>query len=270
MIDLDAYFTRIGYTGSREPTLATLNAISAAHVETIPFENIDVLRGVPIDLEVGALEQKLVFARRGGYCFEQNTLFLEVLAQLGFRVQPISARVRWGRPREYTPARTHLFVRVELADGSYLADVGVGSMSLTSALRLDDVGEQATPHEPRRILRENGLLYHQARLGDAWHDVNEFTLEEMPLIDRIVANWYTSAHPQSHFRNRLIVARAKPDGARVTLADRELTQRARDGKAYVTRITDHAELLAVLEAHFGIVVPAGTHIAWAGLDWTTS
>lgn len=267
MIDLEAYFTRIGYTGSRVPTLSTLNAISAAHVGAIPFENIDVLRGVPIDLEVGALEQKLVFARRGGYCFEQNTLLLEVLGQLGFRVQPISARVRWGRPREFTPARTHLFVRVELAEGSYLADVGVGSMSLTSALRLDDAGEQATPHEPRRILRENGLLYHQARLGDAWHDVNEFTLEEMPLIDRVVANWYTSTHPQSHFRNRLLVARAKPEG-RVTLADRELTQRGHDGHAYVTRIADHAELLAVLEAHFGITLPSGTQLAWDGLDWS--
>lgn len=266
MIDLDAYFTRIGYAGSREPTLATLDAISSAHVQAIPFENIDVLRGVPIDLEIGALEQKLVFARRGGYCFEQNTLLIEVLGQLGFHVQPISARVRWGRAREYTPARTHLFVRVELAEGSYLADVGVGSMSLTSALRLDAEGEQSTPHEPRRIVRESGVLFHQARLGDAWHDVNEFTLEAMPVIDRIVANWYTSTHPQSHFRNRLIVARAKPDGERVTLANRELTQRARDGQAYVTRIADHAELLAVLEAHFGLVLPAGTAIAWAGDD----
>ena len=268
MIDLDAYFTRIGYTGSREPTLETLNAISAAHVSAIPFENIDVLRGVPIDLEVGALEQKLVFARRGGYCFEQNTLLLEVLGQLGYRVQPISARVRWGRPREFTPARTHLFVRVEL-EQSYLADVGVGSMSLTSALRLAEEGEQATPHEPRRILRENGLLYHQALLGGVWHDVNEFTLEEMPLIDRIVANWYTSAHPQSHFRNRLLVARSKPDGSRVTLADRELTQRARDGHAYVTRVANHDELLSVLDAHFGIALPPATQIAWASLDWTT-
>jgi N-hydroxyarylamine O-acetyltransferase len=245
-----------------------LNAVSLAHVTTIPFENVDVLRGVPIDLEIGAIEQKLVFARRGGYCFEQNTLLLEVLRQLGFRVQPISARVRWGRPRDYTPARTHLFVRVELEDGSYLADVGVGSMSLTSALRLDAAGEQATPHEPRRILHENSLRYHQARLGDTWHDVNEFTLEEMPVIDRIVGNWYTSAHPQSHFRNRLIAARATPDGGRITLADRDLTQRARNGEARVTRIADHAQLLAVLREHFGIALPAGTQLAWAGLDWT--
>lgn len=269
MIDLDAYFTRIGYSGSTEPRLSTLNAISMAHVCAIPFENLDVLRGVPIDLDVGALEQKLVFARRGGYCFEQNSLLLEVLGQLGFRVQPISARVRWGRTRDYTPARTHLFVRVELDEGSFLADVGVGSMSLTSALRLVDDVEQPTPHEPRRIVRENGRLYHQARLGDTWHDVNEFTLEEMPLIDRIVGNWYTSAHPQSHFRSRLIAARATPDGGRVTLADRDLTRRARNGTATVTRIADHAELVAVLEAQFGITLPAGTQLAGPGLDWST-
>lgn len=268
VIDLDAYFARIAYAGDRAPTLATLNAISAAHVAAIPFENLDVLRGVPIELDSEALERKLVHARRGGYCFEQNALLLEVLAQLGFRVQPISARVRWGRPRDYTPARTHLFVRVELAEGSYLADVGVGSMSLTAALHLDTEGEQATPHEPRRIVREGRLLYHQARLGDAWHDVNEFTLEEMPPIDRIVGNWYTSAHPQSHFKSRLIAARATPDGGRLTLADRDLTERARDGLAQVTRIADHAQLVAVLAERFGIVLPADTQLAWPGLDWT--
>jgi N-hydroxyarylamine O-acetyltransferase len=141
-------------------------------------------------------------------------------------------------------------------------------MSLTSALRLDAVGEQATPHEPRRILRENGLLYHQARLGDTWHDVNELTLEVMPLIDRIVGNWYTSAHPQSHFRNRLIAARATADGGRITLADRDLTQRARNGEARVTRIPDHARLIETLREHFGITLPVDTQLSWTGLDWS--
>ena len=211
VIDLDAYFARIGYRGSGAPTLATLNAVVRAHVETIPFENLDVLLGAPIELEPAALERKLIRERRGGYCFEQNTLLLHVLGQLGFDAHPLSGRVRYQRPRDYTPPRTHMFVRVELQE-SWLADVGVGAMSPTSALRLAETGVQATPHEPRRLLRENGLVYHQARLGDEWHDVCELTLEEMPLIDRIVANWYTSTHPGSHFKNRLLVARALPDG----------------------------------------------------------
>ncbi|HEY1547652.1 MAG TPA: arylamine N-acetyltransferase [Kofleriaceae bacterium] len=247
---LAAYFERIGYAGPRTPTLATLNAISYAHVQAIPFENIDVLLGRPIDLDPGAIIAKLVGARRGGYCFEQNTLLLEVLLALGFDAHPLSARVRYQRPRDYTPARTHLLVRVEL-DQSWLADVGVGSMSLTGALRLADHGEQATPHEPRRLLRETGLVYHQVKLGGDWHDVAELTLEEMPVIDRIVANWYTSSHPQSHFKQRLTVARATRTG-RIAILNDELTIRERD--TVKTRIESADQLREILIEHFGIAI----------------
>jgi arylamine N-acetyltransferase len=95
MIDLDGYFARIGYRGSRAPELATLNAIVRAHVQSIPFENVDVLLGKPIELAPEAIVAKLVASRRGGYCFEHNTLLLHVLLALGFDARPLSARVRW-------------------------------------------------------------------------------------------------------------------------------------------------------------------------------
>jgi N-hydroxyarylamine O-acetyltransferase len=266
VIDPDAYFARIGYRGLRTPTLETLNAIVNAHVQTIPFENLDVLLGRPIDLDPGALERKLIHARRGGYCFEQNTLLLTVLGQLGYDVRPLSARVRYQRPREFTPPRTHVFVRVELEE-SWLADVGVGAMSSTGVLRLEETGPQITPHETRRLLRENGLVYHQVQLGDAWHDVCEFTLEEMPAIDREVANWFTSAHPASHFKNRLLVARALPNGGRLGLLNRELTVRKRDGSAEHHTVTSPDELLTVLDERFGLKLPAGTRFTCEALDW---
>jgi N-hydroxyarylamine O-acetyltransferase len=259
-MNLDAYFARTGYTGSRAPTLETLHGLVRAHVQTIPFENIDVLLGVPISLELEAIEQKLVRDRRGGYCFEQNTLLLEVLTALGYNVRPLSGRVRYTRPRDYTPARTHLLVRVELEE-SWLADVGVGSMSPTSALRLVDHGEQATPHEPRRLLRENDRVYHQVRLGDDWHDVAELTLEEMPVIDRIVANWYTSTHPQSHFKSRLTVARATPTG-RIAILNDELSIRDSTGHAEKQRIESPAHLLEILDEHFGITVKTAPRFNW--------
>jgi N-hydroxyarylamine O-acetyltransferase len=261
VIDLDGDFARIGYRDSRAPELATLNAIVRAHVQAIPFENVDVLLGRPIELAPAALEAKLVHARRGGYCFEHNTLLLEVLRALGFDANPISARVRWQRPRDYTPARTHLLVRVELAE-SWLADVGVGAMSPTAVLRLADESEQATPHEPRRLLREHGLIYHQVKLGDDWHDLAELTLEAMPEIDRVVANWYTSAHPSSHFKHRLIAARATPDG-RVTLLNDTLSIRGTDGVAVKHAIESPAHLLEVLDRYFGIALPAGTIVPYA-------
>jgi N-hydroxyarylamine O-acetyltransferase len=265
-IDLDAYFARIGYAGPRAPTRQTLDAIASAHVQSIPFENLDVLMGRAIELDPAALERKLVHARRGGYCFEQNALLLHVLGDLGFDVRPLSARVRYQRPRDFTPARTHLFVRVEL-DESWLVDVGVGAMSVTSALRLADEGPQETPHETRRLLRENRRIYHQVLLGEEWHDVSEFTLEEMPPIDREVANWYTSAHPGSHFKNRLLVARGLPDGGRVGLLNRELTVRGRDGRAERRVIASPDELLEMLEQHFGLRFEPGTRFTCDALDW---
>jgi N-hydroxyarylamine O-acetyltransferase len=264
-IDLDAYFMRTGYAGSRVAALATLHALVAAHAQAIPFENLDVLLGRGICLELAAIEEKLIRQKRGGYCFEQNTLLLAVLTALGFDARAISARVRWQRPREFTPPRTHVFLRVELGGASWLTDVGLGSMSLTAAIRLDESGaEQPTPHEPRRIVREGPRLFHQARLGAEWHDVCEFTLEEMPPIDRELANWFTSAHPQSHFRNRLIVARALPDGQRLTLLNHELTCRSADGRGETRLIATPDELLAVLAGNFGLHFPAGTRFGSPG------
>jgi N-hydroxyarylamine O-acetyltransferase len=266
VIDLDAYFARIGYHGPRAPTLATLDALMAAHVQAIPFENLDILLSRPIDLELAALERKLIHDHRGGYCFEQNALFLAVLTQLGFNAHPLSARVRFQRPRDYTPARTHLLIRVEL-DQSYLADVGIGGLSLAAALRLADPAPQPTPHETRRLVREHGVLFHQVQLGDDWHDLYELTLEHMPLIDRIVANWYTSTHPDSHFRARLTVARALPDGARLTILNRELTHRHRDGRADRTIINSPDHLLTILAERFGLHFPPSTRFPCEALDW---
>jgi N-hydroxyarylamine O-acetyltransferase len=277
IIDIPAYFARIGYTGPRETSLATLHGIMAAHVRRIPFENLDVLLGRPISLEPERIAHKLIDERRGGYCFEQNTLLLHVLESLGFAVTPLSARVRLQRPRDAQPSRTHMFLRVEVGSESWLADVGVGGLSLTSALRLELDTPQSTPHEPRRIVSEgdwtgfeqrapDARLFHQAYFADAWHDVYDFTLEAMPEIDRILGNWYTSAHPESHFKNRLIVARASAEG-RVTLANRELGVRRRDGHSETRLLGSPEELLAVLAEHFDLHLPAGTRFPSAALVW---
>src|SRR6478735_6565298 len=145
-LDLDAYFARTGYTGPRAPTLGTLHAISLHHATTIPFENLDVLLGRGISLDPAAIERKLV---------------LQVLRALGYRVTPIGARVRWQIPRDVVPARTHLFLRVHLPEGDWLADVGMGSASLTNALPLEFERELPTPHETRRLTREKDRMFHQ-------------------------------------------------------------------------------------------------------------
>ncbi|HVV50527.1 MAG TPA: arylamine N-acetyltransferase [Polyangia bacterium] len=267
MLDLDAYFARIGYAGPRAPTLETLRGLTAAHATAIPFENLDVLLGRPIALEPEALFDKLVARRRGGYCFEQNGLLLRVLEELGFSVRPLSARVRIDRPRAETPPRTHVFLQVTLGGQRWLTDVGVGALSLTAPVRFGVEGEQATPHEPRRLVREGDLWFHQARLGVVWSDVYEFTGEEMPRVDREVGNWFTSAHPASHFRGRLMVARAAPDGRRLALVNGELKLRARDGRAETRPVGSPEALLEVLASEFGLVFPPETRFGPPGSPW---
>ncbi len=264
-MDLDAYLLRIGYAGPREPTLDVLRRVQFAHACTIPFENLDVLLGRGVSLADDAVERKLVGDRRGGYCFEQNSLLLRALAALGFTAAPLSARVRIQAPREFVPPRTHLFVRVELDGVPWLADVGVGGLTPTGPVRLDLLDEeQPTPHEARRIVREDGppfpRYFHQAKLGDGWVDVYEFTLEEMPVIDREVGNWWTSTNPGSKFRQNLMAALARPDGTRLTLLNREFTHRRGAEVLERVELADPDQLLEVLAGRFGLRLPPGTRL----------
>src|SRR5881398_483010 len=118
-LDLDAYLARIGYQGGLSPTAAVLKALHSAHVFSIPFENLDILLGRPILLDLESLQAKLVHGKRGGYCFEQNLLFAAVLEQLGFAVTRLAARVRRGAARLLP--RTHMTLRVEVEGAAWLA-----------------------------------------------------------------------------------------------------------------------------------------------------
>ena len=89
-LDLDAYLERIGYRGPVEPTRGVLDELHLGHVTRIPFENLDILLGLPIRLDLESLQRKLVQGRRGGYCFEHNTVF--AAAPRGDRVRRDAAR----------------------------------------------------------------------------------------------------------------------------------------------------------------------------------
>ena len=118
-IDLDAYFQRIGDSGDRTASLPTLKAIHARHTTAIAFENLSSLLKQPVLLDTLFLQQKLVDAERGGYCFEQNGLFYSVLIALGFRVARLAARVLWGAPESVVTPRSHMLLMVYIDDTPY-------------------------------------------------------------------------------------------------------------------------------------------------------
>jgi N-hydroxyarylamine O-acetyltransferase len=271
-MNLDAYLARTGFAGVRAASRQTLGELVFAHACHIPFENLDVLLGRGIDLAEEAVEAKLVRAGRGGYCFEQNALFARVLAALGFTATLLSARVRYNQPTTIVSPRTHVFVRIDLDGVPWLADVGIGGISPTAPLRLDLLDEpQPTPHDTRRIVRVERRPFphymHQVRFGAEWVDVCEFTMEEMPFIDRVLANWYTSTHPESRFRKNLIAALARPDGTRLNLMNRELVHRRGADVLDRQLIGGPDELLRVLAERFGLELPPGTLLAATELSW---
>ncbi len=265
-VDLDAYFARIGYAGPRTPTRETLAAILRAQVQTIPFENLDVLLGRPIRTDADSVVRKLVHDRRGGYCFEQNHLLLYVLRALGFAAEPMIARVRWQVPAGVATGLTHLLVRVTLDGRDWLTDAGMGSLSLTAPLEIREDLEQETPHDRRRLVRRDGHFAQQVLFAGEWQDVNLFRPEPAAAVDLEMGNWYSHTHPQAHFRNNLMVARATADGRR-TLLNRELTERHRDGRAKKREIATADELLGVLADQFDLTFPAGTRFGAPGAPW---
>jgi N-hydroxyarylamine O-acetyltransferase len=252
-LDLPAYLRRIGYAGELSPSRATLDALHVAHAAAIPFENLDILLGVPIRLDLASLQAKLVSRRRGGYCFEQNALFASVLERIGFRVTRLAARVRYGTDRVLP--RTHMTLRVDVADAPILADVGFGADGLLLPVPMDGVLSQQFGWS-YRVMESGGVHVLQSHRGDAWEDLYAFTHEPQLPVDYEIANHYTSTHPASRFTQRLTAQRLLQD-VRWTLRDRELIEDR--GATIRTRvIRDEDELLEILADVFGLEFPAAT------------
>ncbi len=266
--DLAAYLSRIGAPAGAvagapgtiaggATGLATLRALHEAHVTAIPFENLDILLGRPIRLDLVSLQAKLVAGRRGGYCFEQNTLFQAALESLGFQVTPLAARVRVGATG--IRARTHMLLRVDLGQVPFLADVGFGAGGLVTPLPLALGAEIRSGPFAYRLVREGEQWVLQGDSGGGWTDQYAFTLEPQHPIDYEVANYYTSTHPQSAFVTNLTAQRSWPE-RRAVLRNRELVITTSAGDA-ATAIRDPDHLLQVLAAEFDLSFPPGTRFS---------
>jgi len=253
LVDLDAYCFRIGYDGPRTPTLATLRALHERHVATIPFENMDVLMGRGVDIAPATVDEKLITAGRGGYCYEQNGLFKRVLATIGFKVEGLLARVRWMKPATAPlGARTHMALRVTIDDQDWLTDVGFGAVVLPQPVRMDSSEPQPTRHEPFRLTPVGRELLLKINLGESWTPVYQLSPEPQLDADYVPMNWYTSTHPDSHFRSTLMVALTTPE-ARYTLAGSRMTIRPVHGEMK-RQALDADGLARVLVETFGLPV----------------
>lgn len=252
--DLEAYLARVGHDGPAVADLATLRAIHIAHARTIPFENLDIQMGLPIRLEPDAILAKLVGRRRGGYCFEQNSLLAMALTAIGFAVTRRVARVRMGGD---PGGRSHLMLLVTIAGQAHVCDVGFGGSCLAEPLPLI-AGEYDSAGDRWRLRASDwspGWELEVWRDG-GWFGLYWFGQEKVVEYDLIFGNHYTSTHPASRFVQNRVAARTTLT-ERHTLLNGLYRRRLRGELVEEMQITDEAAFRHILADRFLIDLPEG-------------
>lgn len=252
-LDLDAYLARVGLSGDLPPTLDTLRAVHRAHLAAIPFENLQIVLGRPVLLDVPSLADKMVREPRGGYCYEQNLLLAAALDRLGFSVTGFAARVLSGGAGAPRPA-THALLRVDLEEGPRLADVGFGGGGLLEPVPFADGHQEVQGGWGLRLDRVSEVGEDEWLLrsfdGRGWRPLYSFSSTAMVRQDYAIFSHHLATHPRSPFRGRLMVQRIGP-GAQHMLMNTTLTTTAPDG-TQEEREVPVEEVGRVLQEVFGI------------------
>jgi N-hydroxyarylamine O-acetyltransferase len=260
-IDLDAYLARIGLGLPPRADVDGLTVVQRQHRLSIPFENLDVRLGRGISLDPDHVFEKLVHRRRGGYCFEQNQLFLRGLTAIGFDARPLLARV-WLLANE-VPPRTHTLNLVRIDGEDWIADAGFGG-SYSPPMKLFDGSEAIGPDGAQfrlSLTDDHGWLLE--RRGDpratdgrthdeSWQAQYSFTLDNVAPVDLEMSNHWTSTRPNTRFTTLSVVSLVLPSGF-ASLTDTQYTRR--NGDQHVEAAIESATAYRLrLNFVFGIVL----------------
>ncbi|MFB6640829.1 arylamine N-acetyltransferase [Streptomyces chartreusis] len=261
-VEVDAYLRRLGVEHPAWPTVDVLRELQLRHLQTVPFENLSVHLGEEIVLEEKRLLDKVVGARRGGFCYELNGSFGALLGALGFDVTLLAARV-YGKEERLGIPYDHMALKVGTVDGgAWLADVGFGAHS-HYPLAFEARGEQVDPAGVFRVV-EAGPDAAGVRGG---HDSAEaadldvvmdgrpqYRLDRRPraLGDFVAGAWWHSTSPVSHFTQSLVCSRVTEEGGRITLSGRTFKTTAADGTREERELGTDEEVLRTYRERFGI------------------
>lgn len=206
------------------PNLEGLTKLQEHHMEYIPFENLDIVVGREIRLTYQHLFEKIITKKRGGYCFELNTLYTALLKSLGFSSKAVLGRVWLSNPK-HLPPRNHLAHIVELEGKTYVTDVGFGG--LISSIPLD-INVSTPVNDKDGLVRVSPLADHQYMIqrhnDKEWTNLYSFENVEVSAEDIEISNYYMSTHPNSHFYDHKFAGRSTPEG-RVGLFNNKMSIR---------------------------------------------
>ncbi|UOQ52676.1 arylamine N-acetyltransferase family protein [Hymenobacter cellulosivorans] len=242
-----AYLARLQYSGQPGADLQTLRELQAAHLFRVPFENLDIHLGRPIEL--AGSYAKIVEQGRGGFCYELNSAFAGLLRALGFTVRLISARVHTAQ-QEFGPEFDHLACLVTLGGTDYLVDVGFGEFTL-GPLQLTLDLEQTDSRGVFRI-RRHDAQYLVVEKSDGARFQPEYLFRDTPreLSEFAAMCQFHQTSPDSHFTRKRLCSLATPTG-RITITGNTL--RIKEGESLTeTELAGPAEFDAALHRYFGM------------------
>lgn len=246
------YLARIGLNGPVGQDADALSRIILAHYLHVPYENLDVLAGVPVRLEEDALYDKIVVRRRGGYCFELNAALGALLTAMGFHVEHLTGRFILGEPEGIMPMRRHHILLVTLKDGQYLADAGIMRESCRAAHPFQVGIEQSDGVASYRLEEDAvfGYVLQQASQGRDYQPMFGFTLEKQFPDDFVMPSFYCEKHPDSPFNKQYMVGIRNTTGSYNLVGN---TFKTLVGATIVqTKTLKDAEIPAVLNEVFGL------------------
>lgn len=246
------YLDRIGFKGNPEINLDSLNKLHKLHLYSVPFENIDIHTGKKIILDVERFEDKIINRKRGGFCYELNGLFYELLKHTGFDVKMVSARVF---NEEEIPGAEfdHMVLIVKINEEEYLVDVGFGDNFLEPLwINIDFVNEDSTGFY--QIVKDDDIYYKLLRSDDGmkFYPKYLFSMQSRELSDYSEMCEYHQTSPKSHFTKNKLCSLPNADG-RVTLVnDKLIITKNKNKEEY--RISSEDEFKENLKKYFDIVI----------------
>ncbi|GET25409.1 arylamine N-acetyltransferase [Prolixibacter sp. NT017] len=245
----DSYLERIRYNERLTPSVLVLSQLQKMHLLHIPFENLDIHQNVPIELNIDHIYNKVIDQHRGGFCYELNSLFYELLKHLGFKVRRISARVY--HDNEYAPEYDHLAIVATIDGKNYLADVGFGEFTF-SPLQLDTTKPQNDERGTFRIDRYEEIYYRVSKQeGNVWQPVYIFENRQRELKEFEAMCQYHQTSPESPFTKSRLITKPTNNG-RITLTDDTL-KISQSGQATEEKpVNSPEEFASYLFTYFGI------------------
>lgn len=252
-MDIAKYLHRLDILSPQPPSLPFLKILQRQHLLHIPFENLDIHWGKEILLDNNKIFDKVVRLKRGGFCYELNSIFFLLLSNLGFRCYLASAKTLQENGK-LSPDFEHMCILVQLEGNYYLCDVGYGRGPI-SPLLVKGNQMQISLNQFYRIRQvpESGWWLEESVNGQTFDRKYLFSPKKRNLIEFVDRCQYQQRNPGSHFKRGKMITQAT-SGGRKTLTEKLLVI-DNNGEKKQHTILNQDDFYIKLEEHFDIKRP---------------